>query len=415
MIWNPIVSEGHEIARATGQARIGINGLFLALGKMAGMETYLRAMVRELPALDPAVAYLLLTERNNAGSFGVGGYANVREIVCRIPTVANRRVMWGTRLAYEYTRVPAQARQQGVDVLFSPGFIGPAHPRYASVITIHDTQHEDLPENFGALDRALFTRLLRRSVRSAAHIFTVSEHAKRRIEAVYQAPPERITVTYNAPDPVYFARVPHEEIARVRDAHGLHTPYILSVATLLPHKNLDALIAAYATLRQQGETDAMLVLVGLRSVAAAPLEDRIRAAGLTGQVILTGWVPDTDLPALYQGAAAFVLPSRYEGFGLPVLEAMASGVPVVTTTATALPEVAGDAALLVDPDDRAGMAAALGRVLGDEGLRRELIGRGTQRARQFTWRTTAERTLATLLRVSRDCPPRIGARQLPDD
>jgi len=415
MIRNPIVSEERGPARATGQVRIGVNGLFLALGKMAGMETYLRAMIQELPALNPDIAYSLFTERNNAGSFRVGEYANVREVVCRIPSVANRRVMWATRLAYEYARLPTQARRQGVDLLFSPGFIGPAHPRYASVITIHDTQHEDLPENFGALDRALFTRLLRQSVRSAAHILTVSEYAKRRIEAVYQVPPERITVTYNAPDPRYFPRLPHAEIVRVHTTYGLHTPYILSVATLLPHKNLDTLIEAYAALRQQGETDAHLVLVGLHSVAAAPLEARIRAMGLTGQVILTGWVPDTDLPALYQGAAAFVLPSRYEGFGLPIVEAMASSVPVVTTTATALPEVAGEAALLVEPDDGAGMAAALGRVLNDDALRAELIGRGIERARQFTWRATAERTLATLLRVNRDRPSRIGARQLPDD
>ncbi|MDQ6601634.1 MAG: glycosyltransferase family 4 protein [Chloroflexota bacterium] len=404
-----VVSDERESPRATAR-RIGVNGLFLALGKMAGMETYLRCLMREMPLLDPETAYSLFTERNNAGSFGIGAYLNAREVICRIPPVANRRAMWASRLAYEYTRLPAQARRQKVDVLFSPAFIGPARPHYASVITIHDTQHEDCPENFGSLDRALFTRLIRQSVRSASQILTVSEYTKRRIEAVYGVSPERITVTPNAPDAAYSRRVPAGEVARVVGAYGIRVPYILSVATLLPHKNLDTLIAAYAALRQHGATHAQLVLVGLRSVAAGSIEEKVRAAGLGGEVVVTGWVPDADLPALYQGAAMFVLPSRYEGFGLPVLEAMASGVAVVTTTATALPEVAGEAALLVEPDDVAGLADVLRRVLDDSVLRAGMVARGRERAAQFTWRKTAELTLATLLRVSEDRPPRIGAR-----
>ncbi|MDQ6906673.1 MAG: glycosyltransferase family 4 protein, partial [Chloroflexota bacterium] len=146
--------------------------------------------------------------------------------------------------------------------------------------------------------------------------------------------------------------------------------------------------------RQHGATNAQLVLVGLRSVAAGSLEEKVRAAGLGGEVVVTGWVPDADLPALYQGAEVFVLPSRYEGFGLPVLEAMASGVAVVTTTATALPEVAGEAALLVEPDDVAGLADALRRVLDDSVLRAGMVARGRERAAQFTWHRTAEATLA---------------------
>ncbi|MDQ6906425.1 MAG: glycosyltransferase family 4 protein, partial [Chloroflexota bacterium] len=291
-----VVSDERESPRATAR-RIGVNGLFLALGKMAGMETYLRCLMREMPLLDPETAYSLFTERNNAGSFGIGAYPNAREVICRIPPVANRRAMWASRLAYEYTRLPAQARRQKVDVLFSPAFIGPACPHYASVITIHDTQHEDCPENFGSLDRALFTRLIRQSVRSASHILTVSEYTKRRIEAVYSVPSERIAVAYEAADPAYAVPVAAGEVAHVRDAYGIRVPYILSVATLLPHKNLDTLIAAYAALRQHGATNAQLVLVGLRSVAAGSLEEKVRAAGLGGEVVVTGWVPDADLPA----------------------------------------------------------------------------------------------------------------------
>ncbi len=373
----------------TERMRIGVNSLFLLPTGAGGTWTYLCNLMRELPALDESIEYLLFTNRENRGMLDARNAPNVREIPC--PVRGSSRL---SRLSYMYGRLPVQARRAGIDLLFSPALTAPPRFGYASALTIHDVQHEDLPGNFPPFERLIFARLFRHSARTATQIFTVSEHAKRRIEAVYQVPPERVVVTYEAADPIYFDRASTETIVRVRQNHGLHAPYILTVASLYPHKNLDVLLDAYVALRGQGTTAAQLALVGVRGAAAGPLEARIQSAGLGGQVILTGWVPDTDLPALYQGAAAFVLPSRYEGFGLPVLEAMASGVPVVTTTATALPEVAGDAALLVDPDDRAGMAAALGRLLGDEALRAEMIGRGTERARQFTWRKTAEATLA---------------------
>lgn len=380
---------------------IGINTLFMIPEGVGGSETYLRNLIRELPALDPTITYTLFTNRENAGTFDTGGAPNVREVRC--PVHAMHR---SERLAYEYTVLPLQVQRQMMNVLFSPGFTAPARREYASVVTIHDMQPEDMPENFTPFYHFVLTRLMRRAAQSAAHILTVSEHAKRRIVEVYHIPPERVTVSHHAPEPIYFARVDAAAIARVRDAYRLHAPYILSVATLHPHKNLDALIDAVAILHDTTETDVQLALVGLRGTAAATLAAKIRAEGLERVIVLTGWVPDADLPALYQGAGVCVFPSRYEGFGIPVLEAMASGVPVITTTATALPEVAGDAAILFDPDDRAALIAALRSVLSDPVLRGQLIERGNARARQFTWQQTAKVTLAALRAATAKSPGR---------
>ena len=379
---------------------VGINALFLVLGRYGGIETYLRNLARELPLVDPSVTYTLFTGPASAGTFAVGNAPNFHEYRCPFPSIPNRKLAWASRLAYEYAVLPRYVQQRGVDVLFSPCFTAPARRAYVSVATIPDVQHEDHPENFPAVDRLAFTRVLRRTARTASHILTLSEYAKRRIIEVYGLPPERVTATPLAADPVYFTRIAPDEIARVRHMYGLRAPYLLSVATLHPHKNLQMLLEAYAMLKQTDPESPSLVLTGLRGMAAEAIERSIAAMGLTNDVRITGWVGDADMPALFQGASVFVLPSRYEGFGLPVLEAMASGVPVVTTTATSLPEVAGDAALLVDPDDREGFVSALSRILTDADLRHSLVDKGCMRARQFTWSKTAGTILDVLQRAS---------------
>lgn len=375
-------------------ARIGVNSLAFDPLSAGGVWTYLWNLLRELPTLDDTTHYTLFTNRENAGAFDTQGATNVRQIAC--PVTMTRRL---SRFAYEWGFLPVRARQEKIGVLFSPFFTSPFRLGYKSVLTVHDVLYKDFPEQFASLEQSFFNTVFDSTVRSATHILTVSDDAKRRIVHAYRLPPERITVAHLAASPVYFTRVDREAIDRVREKYGVHTPYILSVTALRAHKNLEVLIDAFDALRRTFATPITLVLVGLRHTAEGAVTARIRALGLEEEVILTGYVPDSDLPALYQGARAFVLPSRYEGFGLPVLEAMASGVPVLTTTATALPEVAGEAALFFDPDDRGALVAGLRRVLGDEGLRREMVERGRERARQFTWRKSAEVTLAAFQRA----------------
>ena len=384
--------------------RVGIDLLSLVPGNVGGAEIYARMVLRELPGLDPTITFALFTNVENRGTFDVGDGANTHEVDC--PVRAMRRPL---RLAYDYVILPRQARRQHIDVLFAPNYTTPTSRHFASVAAILDLRHIDLPETFARVHHEVHSRVVAHAVRSSAQVITLSEHAKRRIVAVYGISPERVTVTHLAPSAVYSAHVPSDEIQRVRQKYGLSQPYLLSVASLFPHKNLPVLIEALTALREMDVPTVQLALVGLDATPihkndADALRARIGAAHLNERVVMTGWVPDADLPALYQGAMAFVLPSRYEGFGLPVLEAMASGTPVITTTAASLPEVAGGAALLVDPDDQAALVGALRRVIEDETLRTDLAARGIDRAREFTWRKTAEATLAAFRRADPRAP-----------
>ncbi len=373
---------------------VGINSLFLNRYGVGGIGVYLRCVLQEMTLLDDTVTWTVFVNRENSGLFSRDFNSRVREVVC--PVHASNRPL---RLAYEYGILPLQAQSHGVNVLFSPAFTAPTRRGYVSVVTVHDMRHEDLPETFPRAHRLSLTLCTRRSVRSAAQILTDSEHARGRILANYRVAPERVSVAPLAADARYFERLTQAAIEHVWAAHALLPPYLLTFAAPGYQKNLDTLVDAFIALRREGATPVRLAVIGTHTGIIEGLQQRVADAGLASEMRALGWVENVDLPALYQGAAAFVMPSRYEGFGLPVLEAMASGVPVVTTTATALPEVAGDAALLVDPDDAAGMAAALGRLLEDGELRRGLIARGEARARQFTWEKTAATTLAVLRRA----------------
>jgi glycosyltransferase involved in cell wall biosynthesis len=281
---------------------------------------------------------------------------------------------------WEQALLPLAAR--GARFVLSPANLAPVALGRRNVVVIHDAAALRHPEWYGrgyvAYQRALLPRL----ARTAARVITVSEFSREELIDVLGAPPERIAVVPNGVDERFS---PDADVERTRAALGLDGRYVLAVGTRIARKNLAGLENAARTLAAEG---VELVAAG-SGRAYMRDEGSVPVRGL-------GYVPEDHLPGLYAGAEALVMPSLYEGFGLPCLEAMASGTPVVAADRAALPEVCGDAALLFDPDDPDAAAEALVRVLGDAELAAGLRSRGLARARSFSWRATAERTDAVI-------------------
>ena len=290
---------------------------------------------------------------------------------------------------------PAEVMGSGVDILHTLMLYKQAwwYP-CPSVVTIHDMIPLVYPEQY--MKRGWAHRWLYKCAQKRDHVITISEYSKNDIHRLLGIPLERISVTYIAADELFRPVADPAQVEAVSRRYGISRSYFLYVGGFVysdPRKNLDALFEAFREVAGDGDFD--LVLAGKKGEFAAALRRRIDRLGLSDRVIFTGFVEDEDLPALLSGALAFIFPSRYEGFGLPVLEAMACGAPTVAFRATSVPEVAGeDGALLVPPDDPRAIVQALREMIERPDLRAELSQRGMARARSFSWDRTARETLA---------------------
>jgi len=251
--------------------------------------------------------------------------------------------------------------------------------------------------------RLVMRALVPWSARRATHVVTPSEFTRRELEMRYGVASHRITVTWNGVHE-NFGPLRESEIRPVLARYGLEPGFLFSLGRLNRRKNLGTLLRAYAELRAQGRADLSLVIGGKIDHGGAELVRGLRGPRRSSRVQWVGLIPDADLPAFYAGATCFVYPSLFEGFGLPLLEAMACGCPVVSSDRTACPEVVGTAGLLVDPEDETAIAAAIARVLDDEALRVDLRERGLARSRLFTWEESARRTLGVLRDAARNHP-----------
>jgi len=299
------------------------------------------------------------------------------------------------------------------DVLFVPSHVLPLiHPRRC-VVTVHDLGYHYHPEAHTLFQNLYLRWSTRYNARSATKVLADSDATRRDLMRYYRIPEERIVVVYPGRDEALTPVSNPQALHSVHSRYGLSKHYFLYVGTLQPRKNLVRLVEAFAALTvairaasKQGEeggepVEPQLVLAGAKGWLYAEIFDRARSLGLGDHVVFTGYVPDADLPALLSGALAFVFPSLYEGFGLPVLEAMACGTPVICSNASSLPEVGGDAALLVDPLDVDAWANAMQQILWDPGLRAALVERGMEQVQRVSWERGASEVLRVLEGVGR--------------
>ncbi len=261
-----------------------------------------------------------------------------------------------------------------------------------TVLTVHDLIFRHLPQHHKPLNRWYLNLTLPLFCRRATHIIAISECTRRDLMAAYDVTPGKITVIHEAADP-RFRPQPSDPVTAVRERYGLPPKYLLFVGTIEPRKNLTRLLHAFEALHDEQMTEA-LVVVGRRGWLCGDFFAELERSPVRDAVLLPGFVPDEDLPAVYAGAQALVFPSLYEGFGLPALEAMACGTPVACSNTASLPEVAGDAALYFDPGDEGSIIEALRPLLSDADLRRDLVDRGLQQAARFSWERAAAETQA---------------------
>lgn len=371
--------------------RIGINLLYLLPGIVGGTETYALSLLQALARIDRQNEYVVFLNRESI-TLELPAQPNLRKVACPVPArVRTARYLW------EQLMLPVQAKIHRLHLLHSLGYVQPLHSVCPSVVTIHDLNFHNLARWMPLKKRMALRFFITRSARRADHIITVSEFSKNQIVELLGIPEDKVTVTYNAVRPRAHQVLPFEVVSQ---QYGLRRPYILALSSPSPHKNIASLIKAFAILRQRGFRELQLVVAGHPPRDKWSLDGLLKDHELFNAVVFTGYVPDEVLPSLYAHAEAFVFPSLYEGFGIPVLEAFLYGAPVACSNTAALPEIAGDAACYFDPTNVEEMADVISGLLCNQDLRQSLIKKGKERVTRFTWEETAQKTLEVYRKVA---------------
>ncbi|MCC7243824.1 MAG: glycosyltransferase family 4 protein [Acidobacteria bacterium] len=346
-----------------------------------GIGTYVRNILVELDRCDRETDYVVLCRTPDV--------AQARALAPRFRIVAENARPYSIG---EQLRIPLRLLREHVDLVHEPHYVLPPATRCRSVVTIHDCIHLMFPQYLPNRLGYVYARAsMWTATRQAARVLTVSEASKRDILRYFDIPAAKVQVIPNAIDERFLTPPDEGTTDRVRQRYQLDHPFVLYVGNIKPHKNLERLIDAFGRARGDGPAGLKLVVVGDEVSKYPSLRQMVHRHKLDKHVRFLGFQPQETLASFYRLASVFVFPSLYEGFGLPPLEAMACGTPVITSNVSSLPEVAGDAALLVDPYDTDAIADGIRRVLDDDTLRQELVALGLARARQFSWADSVAR------------------------
>ncbi|MBI4301055.1 MAG: glycosyltransferase family 4 protein [Chloroflexi bacterium] len=364
--------------------RVGIDArlLYYAAG---GISQYIRALIEALARIDRDDEFIVFQQRRD------------KQILLSQPNFRRRSLWTPCHHAWESWALSLELARARTDLLHSPDFISPSWLRSPAVVTIHDLAFLRFPQLVTGESRRYYGRI-KRAVTSARGIIAVSENTRRDMTELLGVSPDRVDVIYHAADEA-FRPLGNETSAEFCQRRGLPPSFILWVGTIEPRKNLVTLLKALAILQSRGH-HYPLVVAGAKGWLYEETLNIIEDLSLTSKVILFGQASREDLLMLYNAAWVFAFPSLYEGFGLPPLEAMACGTPVISANTSSLPEVLGDAALLIDPEDVEAWADAIARLYQDEALRDELKSRGLAQSGKYSWTKTAEATLAVYRRVA---------------
>ncbi len=371
-----------------GALHVGLNAHLLSSRhsyRSAGINWYIYNLLRNLPNADASIAYtVFMSERSFSGTPGL-----TVEPSCWPTHRPPVRIVW------EQTVQPWALHRAGVDLIHEPAFVGPAVGGRPMVVTVHDLSFLLYPQSFRTLNRLYLKHFAGLSVRRARRVIAVSESTKQDLVHLYGLTPDKIDVVHNGVDD-QFQPLPSEQVAAFRKNQNLPLRFLHFVGTLEPRKNVTGLIQAYARLPKPRPP---LLLVGGKGWLYDEIFARVEALDLATEVHFVGYVPADELPWWYNAATLFVYPSLYEGFGLPPLEAMACGTPVITSTASSLPEVVGKAGLAVSPADTEALATAMQRVLEDQDCWESMQSAGLLQARAFSWQRTAAQTVDSYRRA----------------
>ena len=362
--------------------RIALNLLYLLPGVVGGTETYAKSLIKGLARQGDDNEYSIFLNRESA-ELDVTPSENFTRVICPI-NATNR----AARYSWEQGAMPLQLRRTRPDVVLSLGYVIPLAARGPQVVTVHDVNYLGHKGWRTGVGRTAFRFFAEKTVKRADRIIAVSKFSRDEIVRHMRVSADKVTVVHSAGRDAPALRAGPQVVSDV--VRGLPRPYIMAFSALSAHKNIPRLIAAFARISAAVPHD--LVLVGHMPVKAA-VRAEIQAAGGSDRVHFTGYVPDADVAALLHNASLFAFPSLYEGFGLPLLDAQNAGVPVVCSSAGALPEIAGESAIMFDPTSEEAMAGALKRGLMDAELRASLVRKGHANAQQFSWDRTARQTL----------------------